>query len=343
MKAFACAALATMTLTSFLLLPQQVSAAQHLRGVVMTVLAAEDEVVVRHEPFGDMPAMTMVFQAEPKSILVRLKAGDRITARVDTTVNPWRLDEIQVTGRAGAPAGSVTSVLHNVQPLVVGDTLPLTTTFFDQLGRGFSFQYFRGQTLLLAFIYTRCRDPRMCPLISANYHMLQQKIARLPIHLVEITLDPAHDTPTVLANYARQFGADPNQWTLGTGPVKVVNDFAAQFGIAVFADPVAGLIHSEATAVVDPNGRIVDIMNEAAWNPDSVLAELQSVAAVPSNPIARLDYELSKASAALCGNSLPGSSGLLTLLLVLAILSGACYVLYRWAKVIFVEEPADIP
>jgi protein SCO1/2 len=319
-----------------------VSAAQHLRGVVMTVLTAQDEVVVRHEAFGDMPAMTMVFQVEPKSVLGRLKVGDRITARVDMAPDPARLDEITVIGHAAAPAGVVQSVLHDVQPLVVGDTLPLTTTFFDQLGRGFSFTDFRGQTVLLAFIYTRCRDPRMCPLISANMHMLQRKIAGLPIHLVEITLDPAYDTPAVLAAYAQRFDADPNRWTLGTGPVKVLNDFAAQFGIAVFADPVAGLIHSEATAVVDPNGRIVDIMNEAAWNPDSVLAELQSVAAIPSNPIAWLDYQLSKTAVALCGDSLPGTSGLLALGLVVVILTGASYALYRLAKIIFVDEPADV-
>ena len=331
-----------MTLMLFALTVSAASAGQQLRGVVMAVLTGENEVVVRHDAFGSMPAMTMVFQVAPRTILGRLKVGDRISARVDMTANPWRLDEVKVIGRATAPAGSVTSVLHDVQPLVVGDTLPLTMTFFDQLGRGFSFQDFRGQTLLLAFIYTRCRDPRMCPLISANMHMLQQKIAGLPIHLVEITLDPAHDTPTVLANYGRRFDADPSRWTLGTGPLNVVNDFAAKFGIAVFADPVAGLIHSEATAVVDRNGQIVDIMNEAAWNPDSVLAELRSVASLPSNPIAWLDYELSKTSAALCGNSLPGTSGLLALSLVVVILAGASWTLYRWGKIIFVDEPADV-
>lgn len=180
----------------------------------------------------------------------------------------------------------------------------------------------------------------MCPLISANFHMLQEKITGLPIHRVEITLDPAYDTPSVLANYSRRFDADPDRWTLGTGPVKVVTDFAAQFGIAVFADPVAGLIHSEATAIVDRNGTIVDIMNEAAWNPDSVAAELRSVASIPSNPIAWLDYQLSKTAVALCGNSLPGTSGLLALALVVVILAGATWILYRWARIIFVDDPA---
>lgn len=342
MKTLALAVATAIALIAIALPTSIASAAQQLRGVVMTVLPAQNEVVVHHDAFGGMPAMTMVFQVAPKSVLRHLKIGDRITARVDMTANPWRLDEVRVIGKAAATGGSITGVLHNVQPLVVGDALPLTTTFFDQLGRGFSFPDFRGQTLLLAFIYTRCRDPRMCPLISANMHMLQRKIVGLPIHLVEITLDPAYDTPAVLANYGRRFDADPSRWTLGTGPVNVVNDFAAKFGIAVFSDPVAGLIHSEATAVVDRNGQIVDIMNEAAWNPDSVLAELRSVASLPSNPIAWLDYELSKTSAALCGNSLPGTSGLLAVSLVAVILAGACWILYRWAKIIFVDEPADV-
>ena len=158
------------------------------------------------------------------------------------------------------------------------------------------------------------------------------------MHLVEITLDPAYDTPAVLANYGGRFGADPARWSLGTGPTDVVNDFAARFGIAVFADPAAGLIHSERTAIVDRNGNIVDLLDAAAWNPDDVVAEVRTLAQVPANPIARLDYELSKWSAALCGNSLAGYSGLLDLAVVLAIFSGACWILYFAARKIFAEE-----
>jgi cytochrome oxidase Cu insertion factor (SCO1/SenC/PrrC family) len=230
------------------------------------------------------------------------------------------------------------SVVHNVPSLSVGDVLP-STTFFDQLGRGFSFTDFRGQTLLLAFVYTRCQDPRMCPLISAQFHQLQTKLAGLPIHLVEITLDPAYDTPDVLRRYGAQFGALPDRWTLGTGPVSVVQDFAARFGIAVFDDPARGLVHSERTAVVDRNGAIVDLIDAASWSPDDVAAELRSAASLPSNPIARLDYELSKAAAAICGNNVPGTAGLLSLVLAFAIFAGASWILFRIARKIFIEEP----
>jgi protein SCO1/2 len=309
-------------------------AADKVSGIVLSVLSAQGEAVVRHDPYGGMPAMTMVFEVSPKSELAHLQPGDRIEALTELTADEPRLSAIRVVG--GVPGG-IARAVHNVQPLNVGDSMP-TTQFFDQLGRGFSFEDFRGQDVVLAFIYTRCRDPRMCPLVSANFHMLQRLLTGVPAHLVEITLDPAYDTPEVLAAYGQRFDADPGRWTLGTGPEDVVNDFAAKFGIAVFADPQAGLIHSERTAIIDGNGRIVDLLDAAAWNPNDVAAEVRSLAQVPSNPIARIDYELSKASAAICGNSLAGYSGLLDLALVALIFSGACWILYYAARKIFIEE-----
>jgi protein SCO1/2 len=308
---------------------------ERLTGVVVSVLGASGEAVVRHDAFGGMPAMTMEFAVEPRTALASLHAGDRIQAEADLTPDVPRLTQVRVTGTM---LGAQTRVLHDVQPLGIGDTMP-QTVFFDQLGRGFNFTSFRGKTVVLAFIYTRCKDARMCPLVSANFHMLQRKLADVPsVHLVEITLDPTYDTPQVLANYGRRFDADPDRWSLGTGPADVVNDFAAQFGIAVFPDANVGLIHSERTAIIDRNGRIADLLDAAAWNPDDVAAEVRSLDDVPSNPIARLDYELSKASAALCGNNLAGYSGLLDLALVLAIFSGACGILYVFARKIFVDE-----
>jgi protein SCO1/2 len=311
------------------------AAPEAMRGVVVSVLPAQGAAVVRHDAFGGMPAMTMTFAVEPKSDLASLHVGDRIQADADLTPDVAQLTHVRVTGTM---AGANVRVMHDVVALNVGDSIPPETQFFDQRGRGFTFTDFRGQTVVLAFIYTRCKDPRMCPLVSANFHMLQRKLAGLPVHLVEITLDPTFDTPEVLANYGRRFDTDPDRWTLGTGPANVVNDFAARFGIAVFPDANVGLIHSERTAIIDRNGQIVDLLDAAAWNPDDLVAEVQSLSDVPSNPIARIDYELSKASAALCGNSLAGYSGLLELALVVLIFSGACAILYVAARKIFVED-----
>jgi len=281
-----------------------------------------------------MPAMTMSFAVTPASEVGALQPGDRIEADADFTPDVARLTHVRVTGTMPNPNQRI---VHDVPALNVGDSMPLTE-FFDQRGQAVDINDFCGQAVVLAFFYTRCKDPRMCPLVSANFHVLQRKLAGLPAHLVEITLDPTYDTPGVLADYGRRFDVDAARWSLGTGPADVVNDFAARFGIAVFPDPSVGLIHSERTAIIDRNGVIVDLLDAAAWNPSDVAAEVQSLVDVPSNPIARIDYELSKASAALCGNSLAGYSGLLELALVIAIFSGACAILYVAAKKIFVED-----
>jgi protein SCO1/2 len=309
------------------------AAVEQRTGVIVAVLPAQHQIVVRHDAFNGMPAMTMNFTVVPTAQMASLKAGDRIEAGADFGPDVARLTHVHVTGSLT----SAVHIVHDVQPLNIGDGMPLTE-FFDQRGQAFDFQDLRGQTVVLAFVYTRCKDPRMCPLVSANFHVLQRKLAGLPVHLVEITLDPTYDTPAVLANYGRRFDADPTMWSLGTGPANVVNDFAARFGIAVFPDQVGGLIHSERTAIIDRNGQIVDLLDAAAWNPYDVVAEVQSLSDVPSNPFARIDYELSKFSGALCGNSLAGYSGLLELGLVAMILAGACGILYYAARKIFVED-----
>jgi protein SCO1/2 len=306
---------------------------QHLRGVVLTVLAQRHEAVVRHDPYGSMPAMTMLFRLSPATNTATLREGDRIEARVQDGPQGPTLDDVRVVAAALAPP----NVLRQVKLLQTGEPMP-ETRFIDQFGHPFAFSDFRGKKVVLAFIYTRCRDPRMCPLISSNFHTLQKRIGDGPYHLVEITLDPAYDRPPVLLHYAALFEADPRRWTFGTGNPRAVADFAARFAIEPFPDPRIGLIHTERTVLIDASGKIVDFIDEAGWSADGVMARLQAIDSRPSNPLARLDYELSKAAVAVCGNSVARFSGLVDLGTVMLIVGGAAFLLYRLAGRIFREQ-----
>jgi protein SCO1/2 len=146
----------------------------------------------------------------------------------------------------------------------------------------------RGQDVVLAFIYTRCKDPTMCPLISSHFNVLQREIGSRKMHLVEVTLDPSYDRPPVLARYARLFGADPKDWTLAVGDAQPTLDFAERFGIAVFPDPVAGIIHSENTIEIGPDGTIRAMIPAASWQPDAILADIDASRAAGGDPLARL-------------------------------------------------------
>jgi hypothetical protein len=154
-----------------------------------------------------------------------------------------------------------------------------------------------------------------------------------------MTLDPNYDRPAVLARYGALFGADAKRWTLGTGDPATVLDFDARFGIDPFADPRLGLIHTERTVLIDPNGKIVDSIDQAGWTADDVAARAQAIESPSSsNPIARLDFALSKAAVAVCGNRVAGFSGLGDLAIVLVIIGAGAWFLQRLARRIFAEQ-----
>jgi protein SCO1/2 len=315
--------------------PSFASAAQRLHGVVLAVTPKTGLVIVRHDPFGSMPAMTMGFRITPRSRAAELQPGATIDADVDTKTDPWTLSH--VSSRSAQPLVSDQSPLRRVTLLRVGDQVP-DTPFVDQRGRPFRFSNLRGSEVVLSFIYTRCQDARMCPLISAKFGQLQTLTRTRNVHLVEVTLDPTYDRPPILARYGTTFGADPARWSLVVGDAEPTLDFAARFGIGAFPDPQVGIIHSENTVLIDRTGRIASMMTDTAWLPSDVVAQLDQMNGIASNPLARLNLWLSEKATAICGNSVAGFSGLTDLAVVIAIFAACGYLAYRLARKIFIES-----
>ena len=86
----------------------------------------------------------------------------------------------------------------------------------ERSGRQVSLEDLRGTVWLANFIYTECTET--CPLQSLEVSRLEQEFATAPtVRFVSITVDPDHDTPAVLAEYARRYRADPERWLFLTG------------------------------------------------------------------------------------------------------------------------------
>ncbi len=80
--------------------------------------------------------------------------------------------------------------------------------------------------VLLQFIFTTC--PAVCPILSATFTGAQD---RLPgVRMVSISIDPEHDTPARLREYARRFRAGP-QWRFFTGSLDDVVAVQKAFGV----------------------------------------------------------------------------------------------------------------
>jgi protein SCO1/2 len=320
-----------------LLIPRPAGASQvrhHLHGLVLGLTAQTGTVIVRHDAFGGMPAMTMAFRVLPRQRARELQVGAIIDADVDTSTDPWTLRN--VTSKA-AQAVTADPVLRYVVPLRVGDPVP-TTAFVDQRGKPFSFAQLRGDDVVLAFIYTRCQDARMCPLISAKFHLLQSLLGKRRAHLVEVTLDPTYDRPPVLARYGTTFGADPRRWTLAVGDADATLAFAARFGVTTFPDPNIGIIHAEDTALIGPDGNITEMITDTSWAPSELVAQLDYQHGLASNPIARFNLWLSKTATAICGNDIGQFSGLRDLIVVVLIVGALGYLARRLYRAIFAHN-----
>jgi len=72
------------------------------------------------------------------------------------------------------------------------------------------------QPVMLQFIFTTC--PTICPLLTGTAARVREDLGkgREKIRAVSITIDPEHDTPSVLRDYAANFDADPD-WLFLTG------------------------------------------------------------------------------------------------------------------------------
>jgi protein SCO1/2 len=306
-----------------------VAKAEHVHGLVLATEPKDGTAIIRHGAFDSMPSMTMPFKIVPRAKVGTLQVGNTIDANVDTSTEPWTLRNVVVS--TTEPVTSEQSPFRRVTPLKVGDTVP-ETAFVDQAGKAFKMSELRGQDVLLAFVYTRCKDARMCPLISAKFHAVQSRIGARKMHLVEVTLDPSYDRPDVLQRYGKLFGADPKHWTLAVGDAEPTLDFAARFGITAFPDPTIGIIHAENTVEIDPDGRIRTMITENAWQPDQIIADIDNSRGEASNPIARFDLWLSRAAVAMCGNNVAAFSGLGDIAVVLLIVASFGYLLFRLAR-----------
>src|SRR4029077_13232746 len=99
-----------------------------------------------------------------------------------------------------------------LQPSDQGTQVP-DFALVNQDGKRMRLQQYRGKSVLLTFIYTRCPLPDYCPLMSHNFAEIEKALMNSPelyakTHLFSISFDSQHYTPPVLRNYAKAFVTD---------------------------------------------------------------------------------------------------------------------------------------
>jgi len=127
-------------------------------------------------------------------------------------------------------------------------------TLTDQTGAAFSSATALDKKIWVAdFVFTNCPGP--CPRMSSQMHQVQTALADdTDVRFVSFTVDPARDTPPVLAAYAQHFEATPGKWFFLTGAAPDLNRMSR--GVFMLGDVDGSLEHSTRFALIDRLSRI---------------------------------------------------------------------------------------
>ncbi len=132
----------------------------------------------------------------------------------------------------------------------------------DQDGEAFGSADLLGNVWVANFFFTRC--PTICPKVTRRMREVQKAGATRTANfrLVSFSVDPDTDTPEVLRKYAKDYEADPKNWTFLTGDFAVIKKTTVDgFKVALEgkADPSAdhyGILHGSHFVLVDRDLRI---------------------------------------------------------------------------------------
>jgi protein SCO1 len=253
------------TLLATLLLTAPLAAKTYpVDGIVVAVDTSTRTMLVSHRPIERyMSAMTMPFRVESAAALRTLHPGLRIRFDLAVEKSSAVARNVRATGEADAalPAPK--------ERLPIGAALP-NFALTDQIGHSVSLAELRGKVAAIDFIYTRCPLPDVCPRLSANFATLQRRFgAQLgrDLMLVSATVDPDYDSPPVLAEYARRWGAQP-AWLFLTGDVAAL---ASALGEVYWVDE-GSIGHNSTTSIIDREGRLAAVVEGSNYRADQLIS-----------------------------------------------------------------------
>ena len=259
-----------------------------VRGVVRSLKPEEKTVVVRHEEIpGYMMAMTMPLAVLDVAELDGVRPGDGIQFRMRVTASDGWIDQIEVISNAPPDAPEAAQappgfrVLPNVPELEPGAAIP-NYAFTNQFGQRFDLESLRGQAVAVTFIFTRCPYPLFCPRMSDHFAQVQRLMsadADGPANwrLISLTFDPEYDTPETMRAYGARWNANPEHWILATGALDQIEPFAISSGLYFGRDvDVANMNHNLRTLVINPDGRLREILVGNEWTPTELAASLKA-------------------------------------------------------------------
>jgi protein SCO1 len=160
-----------------------------------------------------------------------------------------------------------------------GDSVyQLNSRWTDQNGKSATLAQFQGKPLILAMIYTSCKDA--CPMIVLDMQAIEKALSeqvREQTRFALISFDPERDSPAQLKIFESSHGLNAKHWTLLTGSDDSVRMLAAVLGIRYVKVPSGEFAHSSVITVLDSKGNIQHQQAGLKKDPDEVVSAISSL------------------------------------------------------------------
>lgn len=130
--------------------------------------------------------------------------------------------------------------------------------FTDQNNQTISNEDYKGKVYVVEFFFTSCPD--ICLIMNDNMIKIQDEFINNPnVGVASFTIDPDHDTPEILKEYAKETGITKPQWHLLTGDREEIFKLSYEgFNLYVgkSSEEIGGFEHSGFFALIDKEGNI---------------------------------------------------------------------------------------
>lgn len=158
--------------------------------------------------------------------------------------------------------------------------LPSGIVLLDQAGKKIRLSSLHGTPVLVDFIYTTCTST--CPLLTEKMasvaKLLGPELGR-KAKIVSFTIDPEHDGPAQLANYAKEMDADDTGWLFLTGTPAQIQQVLAIYGLRLGREPDGSIMHMTAAYLLGANGRQVRQYDGLQVSASTIVRDINRAAA----------------------------------------------------------------
>ncbi len=161
----------------------------------------------------------------------------------------WQNEKLPYYDRNGISTKEDVSSIHTIGEF----------EFTDHNGNKITPADFDTSIVVANIFFATC--PQICPQMNTNVQVVAEKFAASKnVRFLSITIDPEHDSVSVLKDYSKRFKADSLNWQFATGNKKEIYDFALNDLLLASEQKGNDFIHDDKVVIIDKEGHIRGIL-----------------------------------------------------------------------------------